>query len=323
MPQLSGFFPHQAAYLDHVATDFGRWLATGFGRPDFQASLTHFNPQEHRIDGIEHLVLFPLYTPNASLQTRFEALVMRMPWPDWLAELERSEYPNAKFAPGHLLEYTRGYLSECAVLFPETVAVVGKTPNQFATIFCDREAQRLQNYARRAIHTMNLSIPPVLECLLESLPTLENTVALWDLIHDRSHSLGELPFDPFMIRQRAPFWMYALEELRVDLRSFSESLRLVKGGFHFAQYVPYAILMDRLFRFPIVGSRIKNYDGLAGQLLFAFLHERGILVWCDNSLHIAWDRLPQSIEELIVLHHSNPSGRVGLAIDEPSVPFPT
>ena len=27
---------------------------------------------------------------------------------------------------------------------------------------------------------------------------------LWDLIHDRAHSHGELPFDPFMIRQRLP-----------------------------------------------------------------------------------------------------------------------
>ena len=30
------------------------------------------------------LVLFPLYTPNASSDTRFEALLMRSPWPDWL-----------------------------------------------------------------------------------------------------------------------------------------------------------------------------------------------------------------------------------------------
>ncbi len=127
---------------------------------------------------------------------------------------------------------------------------------------------------------------------------LEDTVALWDLIHDRSHSLGELPFDPFMIRQRAPFWMYALEELRVDLRSLSESLQLTAEGFAQAQYVSFAILCDRLFRFPITGTRVKNYDGLAGQLLFAFLHERDVLVWCDNRLTVNWAGLPGVMEEL-------------------------
>lgn len=223
---------------------------------------------------------------------------MRMPWPDWLARLERQQYPNAKFAPGHLVDCTAGYHSECAVLFPETVSVSGKCTHSFATIFCDREARRLQRYAQSAIAAVGLPAPPRLECLLQSLPALEDTIALWDLIHDRSHSLGELPFDPFMIRQRAPFWMYALEELRVDLRSFSDALRLAKDGFHFAENVPYAILLDRLFRFPIVGSRVKNYDGLAGQLLFAFLHAKDVLTWCDNTMLIQWEQLPSAIEEL-------------------------
>ena len=57
-----------------------------------------------------------------------------------------------------------------------------------------------------------------------------DTYALWDLIHDKSHSVGELPFDPFMIRQRAPFWMYGLEELRVDLRAFCEATRLAAAA---------------------------------------------------------------------------------------------
>jgi hypothetical protein len=298
LPELDPFFPHQKEYLEQLPEDLERWRSEGYRKPDFQKSLSAFHPERHRQDQIEHFVLFPLYTPNASLQTRFETMIMRMPWPDWLARLERERYPNAKFAPGHLVDHTRGYESECAVLFPETIAVAGKSPNHFATIFCDREALRLQRYAKQAIEAVSLPTPPNLECLLSSLPTLEDTVALWDLIHDRSHSLGELPFDPFMIRQRAPFWMYALEELRVDLRSFSEAHHLAKEGFHLAEYVPYAILLDRLFRFPIVGSRIKNYDGLAGQLLFAFLHEKDVLQWCDNAVGIAWEQLPSAIEEL-------------------------
>ena len=49
---------------------------------------------------------------------------------------------------------------------------------------------------------------------------------VWDLIHDRTHSHGDLPFDPFMIRQRSPYWMYSLEELRCDLTAFGEAVKL-------------------------------------------------------------------------------------------------
>ncbi len=76
---------------------------------------------------------------------------------------------------------------------------------------------------------------------------------LWDLVHDRAHSHGDLPFDPFMIRQRMPYWMYSLEELRCDLTAFGEAVELEREGFAFARHVQYAILFDRLFRFPITG----------------------------------------------------------------------
>ena len=76
---------------------------------------------------------------------------------------------------------------------------------------------------------------------------------LWDLVHDRAHSHGDLPFDPFMIRQRMPYWMYSLEELRCDLTAFVEAMELEREGFAFARHVQYAILFDRLFRFPVTG----------------------------------------------------------------------
>ena len=53
---------------------------------------------------------------------------------------------------------------------------------------------------------------------------------LWDLIHDRTHMRGDLPFDPFMIRQRSPYWMYSLEELRCDLTAFGEAVRARARG---------------------------------------------------------------------------------------------
>lgn len=299
-------FPHQAEYFDQLPRDFQTWVAGGFNRPDFGTSLAAFQPQRDRSDGREHLVLFPLYTPNASSDTRFEALIMRVPWPDWLAALERTAYHNSKFAPGHLVDFSDGYASECAVLFPETVALAGRPSNHFATIFCDREARRLQSCARRAADAVGLMLFPELECWLGSLPLIKDTVALWDLIHDASHSLGELPFDPFMIRQRAPFWMYGLEELRVDLRSFEEAARLAANGFPFARYVTWAIVLDRVFRFPITGPRVRNYDALGGQLLFAYLHQHDVLVWRDNRLTIHWDGLAAGIhglrEELTTLY---------------------
>jgi hypothetical protein len=298
LAELRPGFPHQADYFHSLSRDFHAWMDGGFVRPDFGESLTAFHPECERTDGREHLALFPQYTPNASGDTRFEALLIRTPWPDWLATLERNSYRNPKFAPGHLVDFTDGYASECAVLFPETVAVAGRSPNHFATIFCNREARRLQSVARRAAEAVRLPLFPELACWFESLPLIEDTTALWDLIHDASHSLGELPFDPFMIRQRAPFWMYGLEELRVDLRSFEEATRLAERGFPFARYVPWAIILDRIFRFPITGTRVRNYDALGGQLLFAWLHQRDILIWRDNRLEIRWETLPAGVHAL-------------------------
>jgi hypothetical protein len=138
--------------------------------------------------------------------------------------------------------------------------------------------------------------------MLASPEISEQAYILWDLIHDRTHSHGELPFDPFMIRQRAPYWMYSLEELRCDLTAFCEAVALERGdrgpAVAFARYVQYAILLDRLLRFPITGSRVRNYDGLGGQLLFAYLHRREYLHWADNRLTIEWDRVAEGVAAL-------------------------
>lgn len=295
---LAPSFPHEAEYFAALERDFAAWTASDFARPDFAASLAAFTPQRHRRDNLETLALFPLYTPNASGDIRFEAILFRTPWPEWLAGLESTRFHNAKFVPGHLIDFTAGYDSECAVLFPEAVAVAARATNQFATIFCDREAARLQRTALRCAPVVNLSLHPELEFWLRSPALIEDTLALWDLIHDTSHSVGELPFDPFMIRQRAPFWMYGLEELRVDLRSYGEAVQLARDGFPFARTVGYAILLDRIFRFPLTGTRVRNYDALGGQLLFAFLHQRDALVWSDNRLTIRWEHLDLAIAAL-------------------------
>ena len=49
-----------------ASRDFERWADEGFGVPDFLDSLVAFQPQQHRIDGLRHLVVFPMYTQNGS-----------------------------------------------------------------------------------------------------------------------------------------------------------------------------------------------------------------------------------------------------------------
>jgi hypothetical protein len=291
-------YAHQADYLRAVLADLRAWVEAGFPRPDFTRALDAFRPERHREDGIEHLVVFPMYKQNGSRDTSFEALIVRVPWPDWIAELERTRYDNPKFVPVELVDSTRGYDSECATLFPETVSVAQRPVNNFGAIFCDREAERLRRVAGAAADLLALNLPPDAARMLASPEISQQAYILWDLIHDRAHSHGDLPFDPFMIRQRAPYWMYSLEELRCDLTAFAQAVELERGGVSFARYVQYAILLDRLLRFPITGSRVRNYDGLGGQLLFAYLHRHRYLHWTDNQLTIDWERITDGVAEL-------------------------
>jgi hypothetical protein len=295
---LAPHFPHQADYLEALRSDLDTWAGGGFGTPDFTASLEAFRPDQHRVDGIEHLVVFPMYKQNGPSERVFEALIVRVPWPEWLAELERTRFQNPKFVPVCFVDRTSGYESNSAVLFPETVSVAGKPANHFGAIFCDREAARLRAVAKEAADVLSLNLAPDAAALLASPELSRQAFALWDLIHDRAHSRGDLPFDPFMIRQRAPYWMYALEELRCDLTAYVEAMQLEREGFAFARYVQHAILLDRLFRFPITGPRVRNYDGLGGQLLFAYLHQRELLHWTNNELTIEWDRVGEGVAQL-------------------------
>jgi hypothetical protein len=298
---LAPRFPHQQAYLAAVGDDLRAWVDSGFAVPDFTRSLEEFRPDLTRDDAIEHLVVFPMYLQNASRDRRFEALIVRVPWPGWLAGLEASRYDNPKFVPVTFVDNTAGYDSECAVLFPETVCVAGRPVNHFGGIFCDRESSRFRRVSSAAAELLSVNLPPDAAALLRSEELSLDAFMLWDLIHDRAHSHGDLPFDPFMIRQRSPYWMYSLEELRCDLTAFGEAVVLEREGFAFARHVQYAILFDRLFRFPITGARVRNYDGLGGQLLFAYLHKHGFIHWTDNRLTIEWDRVADGVTALRAL----------------------
>jgi hypothetical protein len=294
---LAPHFPHQADHLAMTVVDIKKWMHGGFGVPDFFDSLMLFHPDEHRVDGLKNLVVFPMYTQNGNLNRNFEAVITNTFWPDWLAAQEREKYHNPAFVPIEFVGATEGYNTHSAVLFPETVATreVGKFT--WGGIFCDRESARFRRIAGEASELLKLSLPPAAELLLDRQSLAQETFVLWDLIHDRAHSHGDLPFDPFMIKQRMPYWLYALEELRCDLNTYRETLTLDSSA-HLARYVRIAILFDRLFRFPITGGRERNYDGLGGQLMFAWLHKHDVLRWTDNTLSIDWNRVDDCMVEL-------------------------
>ncbi|WAP50836.1 DUF6421 family protein [Arthrobacter sp. ATA002] len=308
---LAPAFPHDAEYLRLVIQDLQRWAAEGLGEPDFLDSLLAFSPQLDRTDGLRHLVLFPMYTQNGSTNRCLEAVLIEVVWPDFVGELEAGEYSNKLFVPIRFLDFTPGYDTNSAVLFPESVAVRETPTFTWGAIFADREAARFRRVLRAAAEITSLQLPEDAAALLDDQHLTEETFVMWDLIHDRTHMRGDLPFDPFMIKQRMPYFLYSLEELRCDLTAFREAVKIEKDedaspeARKHATLVQYAVIFDRIFRFAITGSRVRNYDGLGGQLLFAWMHQNHVLHWTDGKLSIDWEdvadvvvRLGANIEEL-------------------------
>ncbi|GAA3288330.1 DUF6421 family protein [Arthrobacter citreus] len=308
---LAPAFPHDAEYLRLVVQDLERWVADGLGEPDFLDSLLAFSPQLDRTDGLRHLVLFPMYTQNGSTNRYVEAVLIEVVWPDFIGELEAGEYSNKLFVPIRFLDFTPGYDTNSAVLFPESVAVRETPTFTWGAIFADREAARFRRVLRAAAEITSLQLPEDAAALLDDQHLAEETFVMWDLIHDRTHMRGDLPFDPFMIKQRMPYFLYSLEELRCDLTAFREAAKIEMDedaspeARKHATLVQYAVIFDRIFRFAITGSRVRNYDGLGGQLLFAWMHQNHVLHWTDGKLSIDWEdvadvvvRLGANIEDL-------------------------
>jgi hypothetical protein len=295
--ELAPRFSHQANYFAALEKDLLAWEKSGFATPDFFDSLELFRPDLNRKDNVENLAVFAMYTQNGNPDRNLEAVITNTFWPDWLAEKEQV-YQNSAFVPIEFVAFTSGYDTNSAVFFPETVATRETAQFYWGGIFCDREAARFRMVTRAARELLYLPLPPDAELLMNDQHLAQETFVLWDLIHDRTHSRGDLPFDPFMIKQRMPFWMYALEELRCDLSTFRETFVLDSQGERLGKYIRYAILFDRLFRFPITGPRVRNYDGLGGQIIFSHLHRHGGLSWTDNRLTFDWEKVNKLVVEL-------------------------
>jgi hypothetical protein len=317
LSELTPHVPDHTEYLNAVCSDLSRWATTGFGVPDFYESLAVFHPEKIRRDGAVHVVVFPMYTQNGSTNRFLEAVLCETIWPDFVAQLEEGEYGNAMFVPLRFIDFTAGYTTNSAVLFPESVAVAPRVPAgspagtaaalpafTWGGIFADREAARFRTVVNHAVDITHLELPLNAQRLLADQTLAEETFVMWDLIHDRTHMRGDLPFDPFMIKQRMPFYLYGLEELRCDLTAFREAVSLMRSDDtdpvtkEHAELVQYAVVFDRIFRFPLTGGRVRNYDSVAGQLLFAWLHQHHVLHWTDTKLTIDWEAMPDTVVEL-------------------------
>ncbi|GAA3074877.1 DUF6421 family protein [Streptomyces olivoverticillatus] len=298
--QLSPLLPHDAAYHRALVADLRKWADTGFGVPDFLDSLLAFQPAAERADGLQHLVVFPMYTQNGNPDRNLEAVVLRVVWPEWLAELERTRYDNPLFLGITFEDFTAELRHQLRRPLPRDHRRARGPPERFSWggIFCDREAARFRRVTESAVATLGLQLPDDIADMIGDQDRCQQAFVLWDMVHDRTHSHGDLPFDPFMIKQRQPFWMYGLEELRCDLTAFKEAVKLEADGYAQGRDVQFAVLFDRMFRFPVTGERVRNYDGLGGQLLFAYLHKHEVVRWTDNTLHIDWDRAPQITNQL-------------------------
>ena len=285
-------FPHDAEYLAALDVDFARWADAGFGVPDFLDSLVAFQPQQHRVDGLRHLVRLPdvhaerQHRParrggahrgdlaGVRRRARGRRVLERAVRADPLPRLHR----GLRHQLGRALPGDRGDARDPDVhLGRDLRRPRGRTvPPGRARGIRDhqaRPARRCRAPARRPgarrgdlrdvgphprphPHARRPAVRPVHDQAAHAvLPLLARGAAL----------------RPDRVPRGRASWSRARRH-RCDVTR------------EHAQLVQYAILFDRIFRFAITGTRVRNYDGLGGQLLFAWLHQHHVLHWTDTQL---------------------------------------
>lgn len=300
LESLRDFLPHQRAYFTAVREDLAQWSSEGCEKPDFSHSLAKLQPHINRKHGKTFVAVQPMYKQNGSKAVQFEALQFKSFWPTWLDDFNRKYIGNEHFLPAQLVDGTDGYSSgsQCVVLFPEMVPAKLNPTNNFGVIFCDREVKWFSTVVPRALEHLKFQSRPALSAFLASPDLQRGAFAVWDLLHDSMHLQGPVPFAPFLIRKKWPFWIYAIEELRVDLDSYIRAVELENKGEMVCEYVRYAIVLDRILRFPLWGKRIKNFDALAGQIFFSHLVRQKAILLNSNNMQVDWDVVPSAVESL-------------------------
>ena len=117
----------------------------GFAKPDFTALARAFRPDQHREDGIEHLVVFPMYKQNGRREKRLRGADR----PRAVARVAR----RARARPLRQREVRAGHVRRpharlrLRVRGPvpgDRLASARAPANHFGAIFCDREAERFR-----------------------------------------------------------------------------------------------------------------------------------------------------------------------------------
>ena len=214
-------------------TDFERWADGGFGVPDFLDSLVAFQPQQHRVDGLRHLVVFPMYTQNGSTDRLRRGRADR-------GASGRSSSPRSRPATTRTRCSCRSGSStsrpattptrRCCSPRPSRCARSRRSPGARSSPTARPPGSAGRARGRRDHEARAARRTPRACSTTSSWPS--ETFVMWDLIHDRTHMRGDLPFDPFMIKQRMPYFLYSLEELRCDLTAFREAVKLVRARRH-------------------------------------------------------------------------------------------
>ena len=164
---LAPRFPHDADYLEAVQVDFRRWADEGFGTPDFLDSLVLFRPDQHRVDGLQHLVVFPMYTQNGNLDRNVEALLISVVWPR-VAGRARADLRQPDVPADQLRRLHRRLRHQLGRALPrDGRGARGADSSTGARIFCDREAARFRRVSTAAAQTLKLQLPPDAERLVD------------------------------------------------------------------------------------------------------------------------------------------------------------
>ena len=297
--ELAPLFPHEQDYLAQVQRDLRAWVDGGCGKPDFMASLALFRPEQHRIDGIQHLVVFPMYTPNGSPDTRFEALIVRTPWPEFVDTLERTMFDNQKYVPVQLVELHERLRQRVRGALPRDGERRGAAHQQLR-----RHLLRPGERALPVVDGARRRGTPHRAAARRAGARRQRRPGARDL-HPVGHDPRPLaqPRRPALRSVHDPPAPALLDVLARGAARGHGDLRLSAASSSARASRSPATCSTRSSSTascasPSPGNRVRNYDGLGGQLLFAYLHRTGVVQWTDNQLLIDWDRVEDGVAEL-------------------------
>ena len=136
----------------------------------------------------------PKQQPNRNI----EAVISRTVWPEWIGDLEAGACRQQRaFVPIRFVAFTAGYDTHsrrsCS---PETVAVRETRCSPGAASSATARPRASRSVSSETSSLLSLDLPPDAEMLLNDQNLAQQTFVLWDLVHDRTNSHGDLPFDP-------------------------------------------------------------------------------------------------------------------------------